>query len=278
MLAARSGLWTPEQYHEYLASIAAMLGPGRPGRAWRPLLDTAVGVSAVGYAPGWPTWRRGADYYDEGNLIWLQVATIFHDQSRGSKSIDNFCQAFHGGPNNGPEVKIYTFESLMADLNAIAPYDWTSFFREKLDSTSAAAPVGGILAGGWKVVFDNKPTRLTGRRGDPGDIYSIGLQLGADGMVRDAIVGSPAFEAGIAYGMKVIGVNGRVYTHDLLEDAIKEAKDSSKPITLLVVVDDYFQTSTINYHGGDRYPHLVRDEAKPDYLDEIIKSSSSSLR
>ncbi|MFZ0299388.1 MAG: M61 family peptidase, partial [Candidatus Sulfotelmatobacter sp.] len=28
MLAARSGLWTPEQYHEYLASIAAALGPG----------------------------------------------------------------------------------------------------------------------------------------------------------------------------------------------------------------------------------------------------------
>ena len=41
MLAARSGLWTPEQYREYLASIAASLGPGRPGRTWRPLLDTA---------------------------------------------------------------------------------------------------------------------------------------------------------------------------------------------------------------------------------------------
>jgi hypothetical protein len=38
-----------------------------------------------------------------------------------------------------------------------------------------------------------------------------------------------------------------------------------------VVVDDYFQTSTINYHGGDRYSHLVREDAKPDYLDEIIK-------
>jgi len=35
MLAARSGLWTPDQCHEYLASFAAMLGPGRPGRTWR---------------------------------------------------------------------------------------------------------------------------------------------------------------------------------------------------------------------------------------------------
>jgi predicted metalloprotease with PDZ domain len=94
-------------------------------------------------------------------------------------------------------------------------------------------------------------------------------------MVTDSIVGGPAFEAGISSGMKVIGVNGRVYTAELLEDAIKEAKDTSKPITLLVVVDDFFQTSTINYHGGDRYPHLVRDETKPDYLDEIIKAQAA---
>jgi len=41
-------------------------------------------------------------------------------------------------------------------------------------------------------------------------------------------------------------------------------------------VNDYFQTSTINYHGGDRYPHLVRDDAKPDYLDELIKPEAGS--
>ncbi len=71
--------------------------------------------------------------------------------------------------------------------------------------------------------------------------------------------------------MKVIGVNGRIYTHDLLEDAIKAAKDSTQPITLLYVTDDYINTATINYHGGLRYPHLIRDDAKPDYLDELIK-------
>ncbi len=272
MLAARSGLWTPDQYHQYLASIAAALGPGRPGRTWRPLQDTATGLGVGGYTPGWATWRRGADYYDEGDLLWLQVATIIHEQSHGAKSIDDFCHLFHGGANNGPELKTYTFDSLMADLNTIAPYDWAKFFREKLDSTAPEAPVGGIENGGWKVVFEDKPAQLSGRRGNPGDVYSIGLQLGADGSVRDSIVGSPAFEAGITYGMKVVGVNGRVYTHDVLEDAIAAAKGTDKPITLLVVVDDYYQTSTVNYHGGDRYPHLVRDEAKPDYLDELIKA------
>ena len=271
LLAARSGLWTPGEYHEYLASIAASLGPGRPGRTWRPLLDTAVGEPGLGFARGWTTWRRGTDYYDEGDLLWLEVATIIHRESHGKKSIDDFCRAFHGGLNNGPEVKTYTFDQLMADLNAIAPYDWATFFNTRLDSTSPEAPVGGIENGGWKVTYNDEPSKLLGRRGNPGDVYSIGLQLGQDGAVADSIVGSPAFEAGITSGMKVIGVNGRVYTHDLLEEAIKASKDSTLPISLLVVVDDYFQTSNINYHGGERYPHLTREDPKPDYLDELIK-------
>jgi len=272
MLAARSGLWTPDQYHEYLASIAAMLGPGRPGRTWRPLQDTATGEPGLGFARGWINWRRGTDYYDEGDLLWLEVATIIHQQTHGAKSIDDFCNAFHGGPNNGPEVKTYTFEQLVSDLNAIAPYDWASFFRTRLDSTSKEAPVGGLENGGWKVTFTDKPAKLEGRRGNFGDVYSIGLQVGADGAVADSIVGSPAFESGISSGMKIVGVNGRVFKPELLEDAIKDAKDSSKPITLLAVVDEYYRTCTINYHDGPRYPHLVREEGKPDYLDELIKA------
>jgi hypothetical protein len=66
-------------------------------------------------------------------------------------------------------------------------------------------------------------------------------------------------------------VNGRVYTQELLDDAIKAAKDSPQPIALLVVVDEYIRAVTINYHGGVQYPHLVRVNDKPDYLDELIK-------
>ena len=136
--------------------------------------------------------------------------------------------------------------------------------------------MGGIENGGWKVVFNSQPSKLQGRRGNPGDVYSIGLEMGKDGAVMDAIVGSPAFKAGISSGMKVMGVNGRLYTQDLLEDAIKAAKDSPQPITLLVVVDDYFRTCAIDYHGGERYPHLERDAGRPDYIDELIKPHAAA--
>jgi predicted metalloprotease with PDZ domain len=165
---------------------------------------------------------------------------------------------------------------LVKTLNALAPFDWGGFFHTKLTSTSAEAPLGGIENGGWKVSFSDQPSKLEGRRGNPGDVYSIGLQVASDGVVADAIVGSPAFEAGISSQMKIIGVNGRVFTQELLSDAIKSAKDTSQPITLLVVVDDYFRTCTIAYHDGARYPHLVRDDQRPDYLDELIKPQAAS--
>jgi predicted metalloprotease with PDZ domain len=271
LLAARSGLWTPEQYHEYLASIAAELGPGRPGRTWRPLIDTAIGEPGMN-GRGWMNWRRGVDYYDEGDLLWLEVATIVHRESHGAKSIDDFCHAFHGGANNGPEVKTYALDDLVNLLNQMAPFDWAAFFHERLTSTSAEAPVAGIENAGWKLVFNSEPSKLTGRRANVGEVYSIGLQVGSDGTVTDAMVGSPAFDAGISSGMKVAGVNGRVFKEDLLKDAIKAAKDSSQPITLLVIDDEYYRNVNVNYHGGARYPHLVRDEGKPDYMDELINA------
>jgi predicted metalloprotease with PDZ domain len=279
MLAARCGLWTNEQYHDYLASIAAALGPGRPGRTWRTLLDTAVGEPDEGLARSqgpWSNWRRGVDYYDEGDLMWLEVATIIHRETAGKKSIDDFTQAFHGGPNNGPEVKTYTFDQLVGSLNSIAPYDWASFFRMHLDSTSAEAPVGGIENGGWKLIFNDKPLKLEGRRAKFGQIYSIGLQLNEDGSVIDAIVGSPAFDAGIAPGMKLMAVNGRVYTPDVLLDAIKASKDITQPISLLVLSDEYYRNFPLNYHEGERIPHLERVEQKHDYLDELIKPHTTT--
>jgi predicted metalloprotease with PDZ domain len=225
---------------------------------------------------GWLNWHRGTDYYDEGDLVWLEAATIIHNVTNGQKSIDDFCHLFHGGPNNGPEVKTYTFDQLVATLNQIAPYDWAGFLHQRLNSISPDAPTGGIENGGWKVTYSADPIHLPGRRGNAGDAYSIGLQLGEDGAVSDSIVGGPAYNAGISSGMKVIGVNGRVYTHDLLEDAIAAAKDGTQPITLTYVTDDYIRTATIDYHQGARFPHLTRDDSKTDTLDDLIKARAAA--
>jgi len=70
--------------------------------------------------------------------------------------------------------------------------------------------------------------------------------------------------------MKVVAVNGRKFSEDVLRDALKTGKNSSEPLQLLVENTDYFKTYNLDYHGGEKYPHLVRDESKPDLMSEII--------
>jgi predicted metalloprotease with PDZ domain len=124
------------------------------------------------------------------------------------------------------------------------------------------------------VEYSEKPPEGAGR-GPSGEgaaaVYSIGLRLSNDGAVQDSIVGGLAFKAGITSGMPVVAVNDRAFTPDLLRDALKAGKNSSQPIRLLVLNDDYYRTCTIDYHGGERFPHLVREETKADLLDELAK-------
>ena len=71
--------------------------------------------------------------------------------------------------------------------------------------------------------------------------------------------------------MKVLAVNGRKFSGEVLQDALKASKRGSQALELLVENTDYYKTFKIDYHGGEKYPHLVRDESKPDTLTEIIK-------
>ena len=74
--------------------------------------------------------------------------------------MDDFCHVFYGGPDGQPVIRTYTFEDLVATLNGIAPYDWTAFFRARLDSTEPGAPLGGITGGGWKLVYNDEPNEI----------------------------------------------------------------------------------------------------------------------
>jgi predicted metalloprotease with PDZ domain len=277
VLSARSGLRTPEQYRDNLAAIAAEL-EHRPGRVWRNLQDTADGVPAMQGAPHqWVSWRRELDYYDEDVLNWLWVDTILRQQSGGQKSIDDFCHLFHGGPNGDPEVvKTYTFDDIVNALNQVAPYDWRGFWTERLTTNSPHAPLGGVEGSGWKLVYDGvRSDRVRAWEDQHKEInasYSVGLQLHDDGTIVDTIEGMVAAKAGIGPGMKIVAVNGRRFTPDVFRDALQEGVNSSDPLELLVENTEYFITYKLHYHGGEKYPHLVREESKPDLLSDIIKA------
>jgi predicted metalloprotease with PDZ domain len=276
MLGARSGIRNADEFRDNLASMAARLDHV-PGRTWRNLQDTADGVPSMqGAPPQWESWRRTVDYYDEDVLNWLWVDTIIRQQTHDQKSMDDFCRLFHGGQSGPPEVKTYTFDDVVNTLNQVATYDWRGFWTERLTNHGPGAPLTGIEESGWRLVYDETPSELVkARKRELKEVnaeYSIGLLLEESGNIVDTVEGMPAAKAGIGPGMKVVAVNGSRFSADVLSDVLRAAKHSSDPIELLVENTDYYRIYKVDYHGGEKYPHLVRNESKPDVLTQIIKA------
>jgi len=276
VLAARSGFWTPEQFRDSLAGTAADYDH-LPGRTWRNLQDTADAAPELYFAPSaWYSWRRGVDFYDEDILNWMWADVIIRQQTGGKKTLDDFCKLFHGAPGGPPAVKAYTFDDVVNTLNQVAPYDWRGFWTERLTNHGPGAPLGGVEGSGWKLVYDENPSEML-RSAEReynfvNETYTVGLRLREDGGIIDTVEGMMAAKAGIGPGMKVIAVNGRKFTPEVLHEAIKSAKGGKDPIELLVENTDYYKTFKLDYHDGEKYPHLVREESKPDLMTEIVKA------
>ena len=275
VLAARSGIWTPEQFRGMLAASAANMD-NRPGRTWRSLQDTASAAQVLyGVDGGWDNWRRNTDFYDEGALLWLEVDTTLRTMTGGKKSLNDFVAKFAGlGGNTAPKVVPYTFDDIVAGLNAVVPNDWAAFLRQRLDSNQPHAPLGGIVAGGYRLTYATRPSewseKLDAQNGTPDFWYSLGLRVNAVGMLTDVLKEGLADKAGLGPDMQIVAVNGRSFTPPLLSLALHDAEGDGPAIELIVVNSNFYKVVKLDYHGGERYPVLERVAATPALLDGIL--------
>jgi len=280
VLAARSGLKSQEQYRDMLAASAAQLDY-KPGRDWRSTEDTAIAASILrGGNPAWSNWKRGQDYYQEGELFWLDADTTIRKLTDNKKSLTDFLHIFLAkAGNTGPLIVTYNRDELVSDLNQVVKYDWATFMHDHIDAINPHADLAGIEQGGYKLVFTDKPTKSArtiastgGRRGGGIDVwYSIGIRVMGDGDISDVRWNGPADKAKLFPGQKIISVNGNIFSGDALKSAIKDAKGKTEPIHLIVQGDTFVTTADLDYHDGERFPSLVRVDGTPDYLDDITK-------
>jgi predicted metalloprotease with PDZ domain len=274
VLAVRSGLWPKDRALDNWAEVAEWAG-NQKGRTWRPLEDTAAANHLYTARNEWSRRRRGVDFYDEGALIWLDADTLIREKTQGTKSLDDFCRAFHGGGNGAPEVKSYTFADIVKGLNDVVAHDWKAFLEERVQGLSARAPLEGIARGGWKMVLKTEPNEFRKIVNDEGKSLnltsSIGLLLTNEGKITDVVPGSPADQSGIGPHMKILATNGRRFEADRLTEAITATADGKAKLELLIENSEYLVNHPIDYAGGSKHPHLVRDETKPDLLGEIFK-------
>jgi predicted metalloprotease with PDZ domain len=280
VLAARSGLKSQDQYRDLLALSAAQIAY-KSGREWRSTEDTAIAASILREnGPAWANWRRGQDYYQEGELVWLDADTLIRKLTDNKKSLTDFEHIFLGkGGNTGPLIVPYEFPEVVADLNEVVPYDWATFLHDRIDKINPKADLDGIERGGYKLTYTDKPTKSEAayyatyaRYLGPADLwYSLGLRVNNEGVISDVRWGGPADNAKLHPGQKLIAVDGVVYSGDAVKSAIKKAKGATEPIHFILQSDTFVTLADVNYHDGERYPRLVRVDGTPDYLDDITK-------
>jgi len=272
LLPTRAGLWTPEYYREQVALIAARLDR-EAGRSWRPLGDTADAAPVLYSAPReWRSWRRGTDFYEESLLLWLEVDTTLRRASGDKISLDDFCHAFHGG-SGPPAVAPYNLGDVVAALGALVPHDWGAFFHDRVQRVQPHAPLAGLEASGWRLVYTDQPnqalTEQEARLEFHDWTFALGLLVNKDGKVLDTTDG-PAARAGIVPGMKLLAVGGRVFKPWAVNAALDAAKVSRRPIEVIAQFGEAVKTLQVEAYDGPRYPHLERIAGTPDLLAQIL--------
>jgi predicted metalloprotease with PDZ domain len=279
VLAARSGLRTAQQALDDLAGTAAFYDT-QAGRRWRDVQDTTNDEIINPRRPmSWPDWQRFEDYYSEGALIWLEADTLIRERSQGKRSLDDFARRFFGINDGSYTTVTYTFDDVVKALEALEPYDWRGFLRERLDGVGRPAPLAGLKRGGYRLAYTDKPGELAesadGQRKRVSLGYSLGVVVDAkDGTLLYVAWDSPAFKAGLAEDVKLVAVNGEAWSGDALKDAIKAAQGSKQPIELIIKAGERYRVVSIDYHDGLRYPHLVREDGTPALLDAILAPRS----
>jgi predicted metalloprotease with PDZ domain len=276
VLAARATFLTPEVYRQMLAFSAARLDQ-KPGRTWRNVEDTAISSQSLRAGSlYWSNWRRSQDYYEEGELIWLDADTTIRQLTHDQKSLNDFCVKFLAvGGNTPPKVVPYTFDEIVDDLNSVAAYDWRGFLNERLHSHADHAPLGGIEHGGYRLTYAAESTDFEQAFLSKYKVvdawFSVGLMVRENGTIADVRMDSLAYQAGLGPGTKLVAVNRHAYSADVLKQAIREAKGTATPIELIVSTDSEFRIVSLNYHDGEKYPRLERVQGTPDLLDDILK-------
>ncbi|HWE99711.1 MAG TPA: peptidase M61 [Caulobacteraceae bacterium] len=276
VLAARSGLMTREEALDAIALTAATYDR-RIGRSWRPLEDTTNDPIIAQRRPlPWLSFQRSEDYYSEGELVWLDADTLIRQLSAGRRSLDDFATRFFGVENGSYVTDTYTLGDVAAALNAVQPYDWAGFLRQRLEGRGPGAPLDGLARGGYRLVFAPTPTGYFHANETLRRIinleFSLGLTIGAgdadSGSLLDVQWDGPAFRAGLAVGMKILAVDGETYSAERLRDAVK----GQKPVDLVVQQNGEVRSVRIDYADGPRYPRLERIGAGRSSLDDILSA------
>ncbi|KHL24906.1 peptidase M61 [Croceibacterium mercuriale] len=280
VLAARSGIQPKDVVLGAMATSAGYYSK-QPGRAWRSVEDTTMDpiINSRRSRP-YTSLHRDEDYYNEGALMWLEADGIIRNGTNGAKGLDDFAKIFFAAQEGDYGQRTYDFDEIADTLNQVFPHDWRAFLTLNMRTAGLPAPVEGIEAAGYRLVWKEEPNPA--RAGQMAStsfldlLYSLGVNLSSSGEVTQTLWDGPAFRAGLVDGMSVVSVDGQEYSADAMKAAITAAKTSKQPIRLIVKRDETITPLEITYDGGLQYPWLEPAAEGEQALDRLLTARATA--
>src|SRR5262249_37787255 len=162
------------------------------------------------------------DFYMEGMLLWYECDAIIRDKTNGAKSLDDFCKRFFAAVPGQMSVSRSELADGGRELSPPAAYHWEALLQPRVAGATRDPPLDVLGQRGYRLKYSDKPpgAELKGAVLPPDNpaADSLGVVFMA-GEVRAVDPGLPADKAGLAPGMKVIGVNGKKFSPNRLRDA-----------------------------------------------------------
>lgn len=279
VLSARSGMTTPEQYRQRVLGAIERY-ENQPGRAWRPVVDTARDVVSVRRSsPAGNELRRGADYYGEAALFWMEADAIIRRGTSGRRSLDDFCKAFF-------DVRVqpvgdqatYDRDDVVRSLRRVyAGQDWDALIRARIERPVEDLSMQYLIdLLGQERAFSAEPTELQRRseRSSSGVNlrYAAGFAVSAEGVVSRVVEGSEAEAAGLQQGDRVMAVGERVFSRASLLEAVALTEAAPGRLDLLVSKGDRIERISVPCDGTRRFVRLAPKQGEPDLIDAISRS------
>ena len=254
VLQARSGFVPKEDTLAAYAMIAA-LHENRPGRLWRPLVDTTNDPIMSARRPQpWLSWQRSEDYYNEGLLDLARCRRQLREMTGGRKSLDDFARAFFG-PGDRDWGVSPTMSRSGGDAERHRPVRLGRLPGSTRRRSRRRRRSAGWRRSGYRLAYTRRADRLLEVRGGGAQDHRSQLFARAGPRRRSAVTqviwDSPAFAAGITAGATLLAVDGRAYDADDAENRDHATpRPRAQPIALLVKKQDRFVTARIAYAGG----------------------------
>jgi predicted metalloprotease with PDZ domain len=209
----------------------------------------------------------------------MEADAIIRQRTDGARSLDDFCRKFLGRNPSGDDPVPYDLGEIVRLLKATAEFDWERFLTERTSRPLEALPLDLVGRIGYRLQYAPAPANQDSDRAQGGISaqHSLGLTFSGDGHIIDIVPGMAGDLAHLAPGMRAMGINGRLFSSRRLQDALADSIALRK-IELLLLEGDRFRTIVVPYADGPRYLVLVRDEAKPDLLAQILKPIADQPR